>query len=90
MIPGIIAGFVAGFLIVWVIMKGHSHKIKADYEERINLLKNNITSFRYQQQEADANHTRFDLEIRKHRDLRQDTGRTGQASVKGDEKTNRL
>ncbi len=69
MIPGIIAGFVLGALIVWVILKTRSRGQTKSFEERVNSLKNDITSLRYQQQEADANHTRFDLEIKKHRDL---------------------
>ncbi|MCK5117737.1 MAG: diguanylate cyclase [Candidatus Aegiribacteria sp.] len=69
MIPGIIAGFALGSLVVWIILMIRNGDIAKDYEERIGSLRNDITSLRYQQQEADANHTRFDLEIRKHRDL---------------------
>ncbi len=69
MVPGIIAGLAAGFLIMLIVMKTLSHKQSVDYEERVSSLKNDITSLRYQQLEADASHTRFELEIRKHRDL---------------------
>ncbi|MCD4701427.1 MAG: diguanylate cyclase [Candidatus Aegiribacteria sp.] len=69
MVPGIIAGFAVGVMIVWVILKSLSSKQAADYEERMNSLKNDITSLRYNQQEADASQTRFELEIKKHRDL---------------------
>ncbi len=69
MVPGIIAGIALGALIVLVIMKTRSRGNAKSFEERVNSLKNDITSLRYQQQEADANHTRFDLEIKKHRDL---------------------
>ncbi len=69
MVPGIIAGFAAGFLIMLIVMKILSHKQSVDFEERVSSLKNDITSLRFQQQEADASRTRFDLEIRKHRDL---------------------
>ncbi|MCK4806883.1 MAG: diguanylate cyclase [Candidatus Aegiribacteria sp.] len=69
MVPGILAGFAAGSLIVWVILIIRNSGKAADFEDRINTLKNDITSLRYQQQEADANQTRFEIEIRKHRDL---------------------
>ena len=69
MVPGIIAGVALGSLVVWIIMKIRSSREETGFEERKNSLKNDITSLRYQLQEADANHTRFDLEIRKHRDL---------------------
>ncbi len=69
MVPGIIAGFAAAFLIAWIIFRILNHRQTADFEERLNLLKNDITSLRYQQQEADASQTRFELEIKKHRDL---------------------
>ncbi|MEN8208960.1 MAG: diguanylate cyclase [Candidatus Fermentibacteria bacterium] len=69
MIPGIIASFVLGALIMWVIQIAKSSGKAKIVEERMNSLKNEITSFRYQQHEADANQTRFDLEIKKHRDL---------------------
>ncbi len=69
MIPGIIAGFVAGLLLMWIILASLSSRKVKDFEERISSLKSNITSLRYQQQEADALHTRFDLDLKKHRDL---------------------
>ncbi|RKZ10560.1 hypothetical protein DRQ25_02630 [Candidatus Fermentibacteria bacterium] len=69
MVPGIIAGFAFGALVVWIVMVARSGGKAKIVEERIGTLKNDITSLRYQQQEADANHTRFDLEIKKHRDL---------------------
>ncbi len=68
-LPGIIAGFTFGALMVWIMMKVQSGGKAKIVEERIGSLKNDITSLRYQQHEADANHTRFDLEIKKHRDL---------------------
>jgi GGDEF domain-containing protein len=69
MLPGILAGFAAGALIVWLMMKAMGNGRSSELEERISSLKNDVTSLRYQQQEADAKHTRYDLEIRKHRDL---------------------
>ncbi len=69
MVPGIIAGLAAGSLIVWLILIIQKRKRVAGFEERIHTLKNDITSLRYQQQEADARQTRYDLEIKKHRDL---------------------
>ncbi|NOQ22631.1 MAG: diguanylate cyclase [Candidatus Aegiribacteria sp.] len=69
MLSGIIAGFALGSLIVWVILIILSGRKAARFEERIHTLKNDITSLRYQQQEADARHTRYDHEIKKHRDL---------------------
>ena len=68
-LPGIIAGVAFGALVVWIMMKVQSGGKAKIVEERIGSLKNDITSLRYQQHEADANHTRFDLEIKKHRDL---------------------
>lgn len=69
MIPGIIAGFAAGLLIMWIILQSLSSKKAKDFEERIGSMKNEMTSLRYQQQEADALHTRFDLDLKKHRKL---------------------
>lgn len=69
MIEGLVAGLAGGLLIMWLIQIGVAKKKEADFEERINDLKNNVTSLRLQQQESDARHTRFDLEIKKHRDL---------------------
>ncbi len=69
MVPGIIAGLALGSLIVGVILMNRNSRNAADSEERIGSLRNDITSLRYQLQEADANHTRFDLEIKKHRGL---------------------
>ncbi len=69
MIPGIAAGFVLGALAVWIMMMIRSGGKAKITEERIGSLKNDITSLRYQQHEADANQTRFDLEIKKYRDL---------------------
>jgi GGDEF domain-containing protein len=69
MVPGIVAGFALGALVVWIILMSRSSGKAKAVEERMSSLKNDIISLRYQQQEADANHTRFDLEIKKHRDL---------------------
>jgi len=69
MIEGLIAGLAGGLLIMWLIQIGIGRKRAADYEEKIGELKNSVTTLRLQQQEADARHTRFDLEIKKHRDL---------------------
>ncbi|MCD4776650.1 MAG: diguanylate cyclase [Candidatus Aegiribacteria sp.] len=69
MIPGIIAGFAAGLLIMWIILKSLSSKKAKDFKERIGSMKNEMTSLRYQQQEADALHTRYDLDLKKHRKL---------------------
>ncbi len=69
MVPGIIAGLALGSLIVGLILMTRNRKNAADYDERIVSLRNEVTSLRYQQQEADANHTRFDLEIKKHKGL---------------------
>lgn len=69
MIAGLLAGLAAGLLIMWLIQVLVARKRAAEYEERIGDLKNSVASLRLQQQEADARHTRFDLEIKKHRDL---------------------
>jgi len=69
MLPGILIGLAVGSLIIWFISKSLCSKRIAGYEERTNSLKSDVTSLRYQQQEADARHTRHDLEIKKHRDL---------------------
>jgi len=69
MIPGIIAGCAGGLLVMWLIQMNLSSRRKKESDERVGSLKNEITSLRYQQQEADASHTRYDLEIKKHRDL---------------------
>ncbi len=69
MVPGIIAGLAVGSLIVWVVLKVVNNRKAAVFEERISTLKNDFISLRYQLQEADARHTRYDLEIKKHRDL---------------------
>ncbi len=69
MVPGIIAGLALGSLIVGLILMTRNRKNAADYDERIVSLRNEVTSLRYHQQEADANHTRFDLEIKKHKGL---------------------
>ncbi|MCK5064320.1 MAG: diguanylate cyclase [Candidatus Fermentibacteraceae bacterium] len=47
----------------------NSRKRSKRNEERVSSLKNDITSLRYEKQEADARHTRFDLEIKKHRNI---------------------
>lgn len=69
MIEGLIAGLAVGLLIMWIIQTGVSRKKAGGYEERISELKNSLTSLRLQQQESDARHTRFEIEIKKHRDL---------------------
>lgn len=69
MIEGLIAGLAAGLLIMWIIQTGVSRKRAGDYEERIGELKNSATTLRLQQQESNARHTRFEIEIKKHRDL---------------------
>ncbi len=69
MFIGLIAGGLAGILIMWLITSIESRKKAAIHEERISSLKNDITSLRYEKQEADARHTRYDLEIKKHRDI---------------------
>lgn len=69
MVNGILAGLAAGVLIMWIILNIRSRKRTLIFEERINVLKNDITTLRYDKQEADARHTLYDLEIRKHRDL---------------------
>lgn len=69
MIQSIIAGFAAGLLLMWIILTSLSSRKSKDFEERIGSMKNEMTSLRYQQQEADALHTRFDLDLKKHRKL---------------------
>lgn len=69
MIPNIAAGLALGALVMWIMMMVRSSGKAKVVEERMSTLKNDITSLRYQQQEADANQTRFELEIKKHRDL---------------------
>ena len=69
MIPGIIAGFAAGLLIMWILLMVNHKKRVNGYEDRMGTLKNTVTSLRYRQQESDSRHTRFELEIKKHRDL---------------------
>jgi len=69
MIPGIIAGFAAGLLIMWILLAINHKKRVDEYEDRMGTLKNTVTSLRYRQQESDSKHTRFELEIKKHRDL---------------------
>lgn len=69
MIVEMLAGLVAGALLMWLLMVVRSGKKNSAHDNRINAMKNEITSLRYEKQEADARHTMFDLEIRKHRDL---------------------
>lgn len=68
MIIGIAIGLAVGAAgILYMHLMGR--RKSKDYEERINTLKSNLSSTRLTCQEADAKHTRFELEIRKHRDL---------------------
>ncbi|OPL17946.1 MAG: hypothetical protein AVO35_07240 [Candidatus Aegiribacteria sp. MLS_C] len=59
----------AGLLIMWLIQVLVARKRAVEYEERIGDLKNSVATLRLQQQESDARQTRYDLEIKKHRDL---------------------
>ena len=68
MLIGILIGLGVGVAGL-VLMSLRARRNTAELEERINTLKSNLTSTRLVCQEADANHTRFELEIRKHRDL---------------------
>lgn len=68
MIIGIFIGLAVGAAGVLTLhLRGR--KASKDCEERINALKSTLSSTRLACQEADARHTRFELEIRKHRDL---------------------
>jgi GGDEF domain-containing protein len=68
MIIGIAIGLAVGAAGMLAVKLSGRKSIK-DFEERINTLQSNLSTTRLVCQEADAKHTRFELEIRKHRDL---------------------
>lgn len=69
MLIGFLFGSFTGALLLLLIMSARSRKMVTGNEERVSSLKNDITALRYDKQEADARHTRYDLEIKKHRDI---------------------
>ncbi len=68
MITGVIIGLAIGAVaVVFLLLKEKS--TAAMQEDKLKALKNNLSTMRMSCQEADANQTRFELEINKHKDL---------------------
>ncbi len=69
MTMNLIAGFLGGMLVMWIIRLVTGRKKKAEYEKRLQGLKDELSALKLKRQEAETKNYRHELEIKKHRDL---------------------
>ncbi len=68
LIPALI-GLVAGGAVAWLVTASAARRSQREEEARITSLQNTVSRLRYENNEAGAKETRFEMELQKHKDL---------------------